>query len=757
MINELDSNSENRANSDEIANDSPKCKSTSLDNLPTTIRFILPLLIFCWPFFYLFHQVFPTNGQYTAVGNDFYLLYYLYKVYLLANLANWHFPFWSPSEGGGFPFYTNPFVQAFYPLNVVLTIWYRISGGYNPHDHQVFAILGISIFALGLYKWLQLLQSNIRSILFSVLVLSISFKVTEILRFPNAVHTAAWYPWVLYAVTKIMLNPSLRNGIINGALLIFFGICLCTAGYPYYLYYSLFLFIPYLLIFLLKPLRIQFLGSPIIHFRRAFLTLITCAIIILLICGPYLIGIKNLMAETTDRSGDRSGANFNYSTAYVFDIEDTIGSLIYPPAAQLEGIYFFSIIGFLILAFYLLAARPGIFTDKHTAENEGSNTATGGHFCKVVFFLSWIGLISYISYGRDSYLFSFLWNFMPGFSSLRVWGRLNIILVPIVAWLMTYAYSYFESVIAGKNTTTSGEKNNTLSSGMKLILIYSVVLGTQLYFYWNNIVDPYWPRYVRDNSSTLYFKFILRGLGAFILLFIIISLGRQKKITSSYARTTVLALLIIGAIGEMYPVGTYFWTVGNDTLKYRTHLNDVRKLNEASFQVPRNTYTKKASISLDSKFNAGIFPNWYFGRYVKFIKERNEMEADYLNILLGVSYGNKIYFSEFIDHNSIKSFLNDSMRFKNLGHLISYTGDELNWDFNASTNGYFSFIDNWDSNWKAYIDNKPVEIELLFGTFKSVKVVPGRHIIRFTYEPGFLTTIKNIPVKASSPALSVQN
>ena len=65
-------------------------------------------------------------------------------------------------------------------------------------------------------------------------------------------------------------------------------------------------------------------------------------------------------------------------------------------------------------------------------------------------------------------------------------------------------------------------------------------------------------------------------------------------------------------------------------------------------------------------------------------------------------------------------------------------------DLNASTNGYFSFIDNWDSNWKAYIDNKPVEIELLFGTFKSVKVGPGKHIIRFMYQPGFLTSIEKI-------------
>jgi len=78
---------------------------------------------------YLFRYVFPINGQYTAVGNDFILLYYKYKVYLLACLADFHFPLWSPAEGAGYPFYTNPFAQAFYPFNLWLVVWYKISGG----------------------------------------------------------------------------------------------------------------------------------------------------------------------------------------------------------------------------------------------------------------------------------------------------------------------------------------------------------------------------------------------------------------------------------------------------------------------------------------------------------------------------------------------------------------------------------------------------------------------------------------------------
>ncbi|MHC4086934.1 MAG: hypothetical protein ACYSU5_17260 [Planctomycetota bacterium] len=167
-------------------------------------RFLLPAAVFCWPFLYLFRLVLAINGQYTAIGNDFILLYYKYKVYLLACLSDFHFPLWSPAEGAGYPFYTNPFTQAFYPLNLLLVLWYKILGGFNPLDYQVYTVLGISIFALGLFMWLRLINTNLRAVVFSVLIMSVSFKVTEIIRFPNAVHTAAWYPWILYALTKIM-------------------------------------------------------------------------------------------------------------------------------------------------------------------------------------------------------------------------------------------------------------------------------------------------------------------------------------------------------------------------------------------------------------------------------------------------------------------------------------------------------------------------------------------------------------------------
>ncbi len=431
-------------------------------------RLALPLLVFCWPMLYLFRRIFIVNGDYITISNDFILLYYKYKIYLLDCLANFHFPLWSPSEAAGFPFYTNPFAQVFYPFNALLVLWYKAFGGYTPVDHQLFTVLGISIFSLGLFMWLKLINKDIKAVAFAVLVMSVSFKVTEIIRFPNAVHSMAWYPWILYALTRVMFSDSVKEAAKSAGLLALFGIFLCTAGYPYFVYYTIFLVLPYLLAFLITPLRTRLFGERPVYLKRAFAAMLAAGFATLLMCAPHLIGIKRLMSQTIDRAGK----DFQYSTSHVFNFKDTIGSLVYPPAASTEGWYFFSITALLIILMYLFS-RDG--NAQNTSQNHtGSQCASTGGAAIKFFLLAWIATITYISYGRSSYLFTLLWKYMPGFSSLRVWGRLNIILVPIIAWLLSIAFSHFAGML---RNSAGGGLRRVASKLVFLAAVYAVVLG----------------------------------------------------------------------------------------------------------------------------------------------------------------------------------------------------------------------------------------------------------------------------------------
>ena len=103
-------------------------------------------------------------------------------------------------------------------------------------------MLGISIYGLGLYLWLSKLVSNRCAVVFSVLLVSVSFKLAELMRFPNAAHAAAWMPWLLYGATLAMHAEKRRAAAV---ILFVSGVMILTAGYPYYVDHCLFLVLPY--------------------------------------------------------------------------------------------------------------------------------------------------------------------------------------------------------------------------------------------------------------------------------------------------------------------------------------------------------------------------------------------------------------------------------------------------------------------------------------------------------------------------------
>ena len=691
------------------------------------------LAVFSWPVIYLFPYVLPVNGKYLAIGNDFQILYFSYKVYLLDALSHLTLPLWSPSEAAGFPFYSNPFTQTFYPQNLPLALYYKVAGGYQLLDHQRYAVLGIGIFALGLFRWLLWLRLSVRSALFSTLVMSVSFKLTEILRFPNALHTAAWFPWVLLLMGRVVESRGTSARVRNGLLLTGALVCMLTGGYPYYVFYSPWLFLPYSCMLLVPRWSRALLGREPGGLRGSLVTLAVAGAGALAVCGPYLYKVSVLMRQTTDRAGQ----SFAYSTAHVFDYEDTIGSWVFPPAAQMEGWYYFGMVGVLLILLYLV---------------------NRWHPLKLVF-VAWIALISYTTYGKSSYLFVALWHHVPMFSSLRVWGRMNIILVPILAWMLGAAYDHFESLLR-RTAPDGGAAARRLPNARPLVMltaIFGVVLAAQLYLWRAARFDNYWITYyaggILSGSEGAALLDYLRALGlhtamtretlvalserasivcggmAFAGLFTLLLVGPRVRTQGRLRRGVLAGLLALSAL-DVWIVGPWAWAFMLYPALGRVPV-DIALRNEESFRVPRGDFQ---GISAKASFGVGIMDNWYFMRYVDFLK-RSKQEPDAARRLLGLEDGRKLFFSERIDHPTIRAFLDDAARFDAMDRVRRYTGDELSVRVVAPIEGYVTFVDNWDADWEASVDNHPVPVERLLGTFKSVRVLKGAHTVRFAYRP----------------------
>lgn len=698
-------------------------------------------LVFVWPFIYLFPYIFPIDGRYLQLGNDFYPLYYVYKVYLLSLLNSLHFPLWSPSEAAGYPFLASPFTQSLYPFNLPLVLFYHIAHGYTELDYQRFTVFGISIFAVGIYLWLRSLKIALRPTVFAALVMATSLKVVEITRFPNAVHTACWYPWILYAITKIVTSPFWRQKALFGILLVFSGFCLITGGYPYFLYYSLFLIAPYGVLILFPALRRRVFGFSDDNPHQTWLTIGASGVMLLLLSSFYLIQVLQLLHQTTDRTG----VSFEFATAKAFEFKDTLGSLVYPPASNTIGWYHFGFVGLLLILLFLFGRLHR--TDQKSSHQD-NNT-----FIKLVF-VGWLLLISYITYGKESILFALLWRVLPGFSTLREWGRMNIILVPIIAWLLALAYQYFEDIVILPQKQTWDRDKLILAGIWVLVGSQVVIFGIQGYFIYNRIHDQYWTEYFLINfihsipnvivhsrwmpSTELINRifisaFVILGILSFLVCLVFLLKARNAK---PFPVNAMLSVFIALSVLSTFIVGPWAWISGWVDVPPRNKVN-VLAADLQSFNVPRtNTLNYfQGTITLSSTFSDGVIPSWYFDRYNVFYQRALQLEPAAARLFLTNPSGQKIYFSSSISSSSIQGFLNDATRFPQIAQVRTYNGDFLDLNVTAPADGYISFIDNWDPNWRASVDGRRVDLLLLFGTFKSVRVSKGSHRVEFAYCP----------------------
>ena len=681
------------------------------------------LLVFCWPLVYYYRLLIPDQGFSLRLGNDFRMLYYAYKAYLLDRLAQGAFPLWSPSEAAGFPFYSNPFTQAFYPLNLPLAGFYRLMGGYSYFDHQAYTVLGLSFFALGLFLWLGRLLGNRRAVVLAVLVVSLDFKLGEILRLSNAVHAAAWLPWLLWGVTLAAqgVRPFKAAGAVFVPCLL-----LLTAGYPYYVYYALFLVPPYALALLWPPARRALgLGERPPATLRYLLTLAGGALAALALAGPYLYQMARLMGQTVDRAG----AGLAFATSQSLTPLDTLGSLLYPPAAQSEGWFYLGTAALLLLVLHGSASlgRGGPGRDRWLWLGV----------------LPWFCFIVLITYGKHTPLFGLLYHWLPGFDRLRLWGRLNIILLPVLALLLARAYAWLEDLLFHPGPESPARRRRAL---ITLALGAGLMLAAQLWLHLAGVRHLYWTRYFQAHQGQEAL-FIWAGITSALALAGMLALAGREGRSGPWNPLLVLLVLVALSLADLRPVGAEQWTdPAPPGLGRRLEIKTGRNL---ALSLTTRRVNRYDTISLTPVFNVGYIKNWYFERYVRFHRRVFQKEAPtrprrpelvpWFRRLMGLEQGRRIFFTRSLDHPSLVQVVQDDQATRKdlapVWRVTYYDGDRLELVVESREGLFLSFIDNWDPDWRAFIDDQPAPLLKLLGTFKSLRLEAGRHRVRMEYRP----------------------
>jgi len=691
------------------------------------------------PMVFLLPYITTIAGHNVALGNDFGPFYYVYKTYLLDHLSNGYFPLWSPSEGAGYPFFSNPLAQAVYPFNLILTIYYKINSGYTRLDHQVYTVAAISWFSLGLYVWLRSLRVERRFALIAALTMALSYKMTELLRFTNAAHEAAWYPWILLALTRLFTARDWKTIWRWAAGLCFSLVCLFTAGYPYYVYYLPFLAAPYLVFMLIPRVRHVIFAVEKPDWWRFLSGFVTASLVSVLICAPYLWHMSRTISQTSGRAGD----NFQHATMYPFDFQDSLESLVYPTAARPEGWFYFGALGLALMILYL--AHP----QNAAGETEPHRITERRAWPVKVGLLGWLVFLNYISYGEQSYLFLFFYKILPEFSALRGWGRLSIALLPGLSLLLAYSLADFESILLHR---TPAEKRVALWGWLPLAAVTIFSLAFQWVEFSRGLMDEYWELYFIPRTMNLIqtvanvlhqnvnpdpvalsagfsYSYMAFSLFSGILVFLLL----WKRHFHPSQKLVLAAGFGLISLANLWYGGPWLWNNGFIPREIRKEGN-YQRMTDISTGTPRKN--EDSTLTLSPSFSVGSPPKWHFGRYQDFYFQPGN-DTPQRDELLGVTNGNRFFFSRSIGQKNIADFLSDAHEFSIKPVVHDYTGDHLLVEVNVPESGYFTFVDNWDENWIARVDGVPVEIERLFGTFKSVKLETGEHEVAMAYCPLF--------------------
>ncbi|NMB55332.1 MAG: hypothetical protein GYA15_11575 [Leptolinea sp.] len=680
--------------------------------------YIIPLVIFLFPFIFYFPRTIPINGTFIGIGNDFIPITYSHKVYLLDYLSKFQIPLWSPGEGAGFPFYSSPHTQTFYPLNVLLLFLYRINGGYSVLDHQRFTILGIMIFALGLYFWLSQFKFKNKTVIALSLIISCTYKLAELQRYSLATHSVAWYPWLLYALTLIFSRNRYRD-LIKPSIIFFFSLVLIiTAGYPYYVYYLIFLFSPIVVLLFFNHHKESIFKEQIIVKPLNLLCLTLSSVAALVITGPYLLKMYQLMNQTSGRSGN----SLDYVAGHPFTFMDTLGSLIFPPTAQAEGWYYFGLLLIVILCWFL---SKMLFDRKFLVE-----TLSSVERIVVLILLISIIFICWITYGVNSELFVLLWKYFPLFSSLRTWGRLNIVTILLLTPILGFAIETFYKQLE----ISRRPSKESLKTLLIILAICLSITSIQIYLNVNRLYDPYWLNFFFYLSGSEWFYCIKTiAAGVFLIALLIVS---KRKIRITY--TPFVSSIVLFSLFDLWPASSIMWkgTEFNMAEDKRKILNISETIIPESFKYSRTDAMMAADVALTPRYFVGYADDWYFARYKEFFTHY-KYETQARSELLGLMEPKKLFLSTSIDFSNISSFLQDSKAFPGQISTISYNGDSLEVNIESSKEGFFSFIDNWDPDWIAYVNKKPEKVDLLFGTFKSVRIPKGNSNVILQYSPNF--------------------
>ena len=710
--------------------------------------FLILVLVFFYPF---------LSGSQVFAFKDLSRYFYPLRYLMVEQVKAGHLPLWNPYIFCGMPFLATLQICFFYPLTLIYYLLpFNLAFNY-------YIILHYFLAAGFMYLLMRHYEQSRRTSVFTGIVFAFSGYLLSVSNMNTSLSSVIWLPLAVLFYDRLIKEQRFLNLAVLGILLavqflggeptiiyltlwflFFYGILFSDRSWKKFfrnlrgLFFSGLIALGLIVVQLLPFLELVRLSDRVmnIHFElismrsfppRELLTFIF----------PYFFGNPSLFG--------------NYS-------EDLLGKTLQD---WLITPYF----GIIPLVFVFLSFRKN----------------------RLFYIYSFAALGSLIlAFGRYTFLYRFFYQFMPGISLIRYPVKYLFLTNFSLVVLSGFGFENLLNLIdKGKN------KIKPIFISLLFIFIVFALIALLSFLFAGRIYQLLIQGFSKDLSASFVFRLVqiirfnLRSginVAAYFFIFLLalglVYFGRIKK-------SIFIGILVLVTIADLFSSGVSiavpldvqvykevpenFRILSKEKGRYRVfYTPEVERQNRMAYGVNYYNATLDAKDNFAANWHIpyhfydfygyeSIKPKAMFGFYhLKFKEEMLDKNLKYLSFFnvkyifsikelkglnLKLLRRKKIFDQVLYLYENPKAFprayLLDAENRPKKGkvEILKYSPVEIEIEAVARESGHLFLSDAYYPGWKVWVDGKPSRIERANYIFRSVKLSPGKHLVRFVYDP----------------------
>jgi hypothetical protein len=637
-------------------------------------------------FFLTLMVYWPLSLNYLSLKNDALVQYLAYRYHLSEAVRHGYFPFWSPYLYTGFPIHADIQGEVWNPFVLFLSLVSK----YDMTILQWEVLIYLFLSAVGMYRLIKYLGlSGTTAICCGVAFMSCGYMTDSVSVIPW-IPSAAFIPFVLLYFLRSLNSIRLSEAIKFSLCLSLMFLC----GYP-----GFFIYLNYVI-------GGSFLGWAIYQIRkqnqtRVLKTLLHLGIaylLFLLLCSPAIISYFEFLPYysrgagiTYQKATENPLVPFSLTTYLLANAANKASFL--PTDLSIRNTY----IGLFVFFFFLLSLK------------------NLNKFKIAILFFTIFSLL--FSLGDLTPVQKFSYHFLPMVNTFRHPGTIRIF--TSIGMIILAAYALDEFLIQ--------ERNKKLQWLCYLGLVTLFAAG--IYFFATSSQQNIFhlslnPSSLKEFLYNLSFQQFSLFICILQIAFIVIFLFLRKH----FSKWAIVSLFILNSVVFAWiglPFGVVSQYKTSEVNNYIHSFPDGYPLPDIKASMESSVYSDSISISLHG--------------YHNFYNKKITVQDHIITPTLNTDY------YQFLNDHTLRGQLKghpfvfvtkDSVKIQPAEiRLLKFTPNRFSFQINSPVAGKLELFQQYNHNWYASINGKPLKVQKSNIDFMSVPVPAGASIVEWKYSP----------------------